>query len=370
MSCLGPNYNPNPPKEWSRFQNNCSGDTIPQIDTTILLDSNNIIPNDYKYRLAAYKKGNILQYKKNSASITKSQRYAQIAKGMWVNRTKTWSSQSEIVSNPNTDLLKRVNYTTNIIPNYSLDGTEVIVPILSSATNSSCLLDTVTNFVSLPPIGTGNPTIPTIPDTEYTQATITLPPYINIPKIVPSKAIQTGGSLLCNIVEDPCTGEVLDRTYTKDCYPNTASDVPGPFTELCWNDGLQTYYPKTKLTYGTSGNKWPTNSKLIFSADLFNNPIYNYLSNKDASSPPASILTPPPTILSVTATSNEANVYWMNDPGVDINTIEGYIITLVPIPPPTILSVTATSNEANVYWTNDTGVDINTIDGYIITLTY
>ena len=101
MSCFGPNYNPQPPREWYRFQNNCSTAAFSPINITTLLNPSNNISPAYKYQLAVYKKGNILQYKKNSSDLTKKQRYAQIAKGMWTNRTKTWSSQSESVSNPN-----------------------------------------------------------------------------------------------------------------------------------------------------------------------------------------------------------------------------------------------------------------------------
>jgi titin len=35
---------------------------------------------------------------------------------------------------------------------------------------------------------------------------------------------------------------------------------------LCWNDGWSTYYPRRQYTYGSSGNKFPTNSKGIVSA--------------------------------------------------------------------------------------------------------
>ena len=50
MSCLGNDYNPNPTRVWSRFQNNCSA-----------TDSDNM-----KY------KANVLQYKQNSSNLTKN----------------------------------------------------------------------------------------------------------------------------------------------------------------------------------------------------------------------------------------------------------------------------------------------------------
>ena len=264
MSCLGPDYNPVPPREWYRFQNACPG-TAPQANEALSANTATGALQAYKYQLAVYKKGNVLQYKKNSSDLTKNQRYAQIAKGMWTNRTKTWSSQSEIISNPNSDLLKRVNYNTAIITNYGVDGTEIIEPILSASAIVNCSPSSTKNFQALPTIGTS--IVSGLPTIVNSTSTIVMPPYVSHPKILTPKAIQVGGSLIGTIVENPCTGQVLDRTYTQDCYPSSASGVPGPSTILCWNDGLQTYYPKTKLTYGTSGNKWPTNAKLIFSAN-------------------------------------------------------------------------------------------------------
>jgi hypothetical protein len=266
MSCLGPTYNPQPPREWYRFSNNCPTN-LPEISLYDLINPDNIISDYYKYRSPFYKKGNILQYKANSANITQSQRYAQIAQGMWTNRTKTWSSQTVNVTNPNSDILKRVNYYTVISPNYSVNGTEIIQPVLSTSNITNCAVNVTKNNAVLPKKQqSGTPPNNPLPPVVQTTSGPSMPPYIYRPTVLKPKVIQTGGSLLCNIVENPCTGEILDRTYTKDCYPTTDSDVPGTPTLLCWNSGLQTYYPKTKLTYGTSGNKWPVNSKAIFSA--------------------------------------------------------------------------------------------------------
>jgi len=267
MSCLGPDYNPVPPREWYRFQNACPG-TAPQADEALsanVADPTVGVLQGYKYILPVYKKGNVLQYKKNSSNLTKNQRYSQIAKGMWTNRTKTWSSQSETVSNPNSDLLKRVNYETAVVTNYSVDGTEVVEPILAASAIINCSPGSKLNFQALPAIGTSIASA--LPAVVKSTSTIVMPPYVSHPKILTPQAIRIGGSLIGTIVENPCTGEILDRTYTQECYPSSDSGVPGPSTILCWNDGLQTYYPRTRLTYGTSGNKWPTNAKLIFSAN-------------------------------------------------------------------------------------------------------
>ena len=67
-------YNPVPPRVWSRVQNPCTFDV-------------NNLNTDYaraEYDRQMLLKGNILQYKKNSSNLTKKQRYTQIAKGMWI----------------------------------------------------------------------------------------------------------------------------------------------------------------------------------------------------------------------------------------------------------------------------------------------
>jgi len=146
-------------RAWSRFQNRC---ITPELNITSIdiYDNNNIVSKEVKYNLPSYVKGNILQYKKNSSNLTKNQRYAQIAKGAWTNRTKTWASQGNgfIKSDPNSGWLKR-----------------------------------------------------------------------------------EGNILICNIIEDPYTGVVLNKTFNQECNSSKSSDVPGKDALLCWNDGLQTY---------------------------------------------------------------------------------------------------------------------------------
>jgi hypothetical protein len=204
MSCLVPNYNPIPTREWDRFENRCAYDAVD------ILTPKQAIIAEMNY------KGNILQYKKNSSNLTKQQRYAQIAKGAWTNRTTTWASQTQKYTNPNTNSLQRVNYykvpVSKLPYQYSLNCPNLINPI------------------------TGQYEIP------------------------------DGGNLLCNVVQNICSGQITQVTANQLCYPTTDSNVPGKIMQLCYNDGQQTYYPKTRLTYGSSGNKFPTNAKLIFSA--------------------------------------------------------------------------------------------------------
>jgi hypothetical protein len=206
MSCLGPGYNPNPARAWSRVQNPCSYSLEapfsfynPETGQQILFQQ------EVKNML---QKGNVLQYKKNSSGLTKKQRYSQIAKGMWTNRTKTWASQTQTSTNPNTNNLARVSY----------------------------------DLIPLP-----------------------------VPTLNPNGCIETyykdGGILLGNTIVNPCTDEVIQVTKTNNCYPSTCSDVPGPETLLCWDPRVQTWYPRQRLYMNNSGNKWPYNYKLFKSAN-------------------------------------------------------------------------------------------------------
>jgi hypothetical protein len=196
------NYNPQPPRVWSRVQHECS--TINNSNNNID-NSNNIIPYEIEKQMLL--KGNILQYKKNSSNLTKNQRYSKIAKGQWTNRTKSWATQSQTYSNPNTSSLLRVNYSQLPIP------FNAILP-----------LDCSSNF------------------------------------------IKDGGNLICNKVVDPCTDTVIKTTNNVRCYSTTDSDVPGPIQELCWNNRVQTWYPRQNLTMNNSANKWPEGYKGLVSA--------------------------------------------------------------------------------------------------------
>lgn len=208
MSCLGPGYNPQPPRAWSRVESTCTQNT--DFPTTLLSPiTNTQVPlAAYSYDVQSINKGNILQYKNNSSNLTKNQRYSQIAKGKWTNRTKTWATQSDTYSNPNTASLKRVNYTSVTLPNG------------------------VTN-----PFGCQT--------TTY----------------------EDGGNLLGNQTVNPCTNEVTQTTYTQSCYPTSDSNVPGKIQLLCWNSSLQTWYPRQRRNMNNSGNKWPVNYKLFVSAN-------------------------------------------------------------------------------------------------------
>jgi hypothetical protein len=243
MSCLGPNYSPMPPREWSRFENRCAL---------------NISPTEFR-TVEMLKKGNILQYKKNSSNLTKKQVYSKIATGMWTNRTTTWATQTESYTNPNTNSLKRVGYT-----NIDISG-PIPVPTVDGLTCSKPIIPTNNSLPIVPVIPNPNPP-PVIPEQSTSKDVSPIIPNIQPKSIPTSIVIPDAGNLLCNISENICTGEIIDRTVFQKCYPTSDSDVPGPIEYLCYNTGLPTYYPKTKLTYGTSDNKWPQGAKFIRSA--------------------------------------------------------------------------------------------------------
>lgn len=215
MSCLEPNYNPIPTHKGSRVENRCVYDYtfdttnqvfVPQLNIFVPYSSINIV-NDM------LKKGNILQYKKNSSNLTKKQRYSKIANGKWTNRTTTWATQNQKYTNPNNNFLKRVNIQTNItLTGYPTNLQETCVD------NTSILT----------------------PDTTI---------------------IPDGGVLVCNTMENSCTGESITYPSKSLCHPTTSSDVPGPLTYLCYNTGFPTYYPKQRYTMNNSTNKWPVNAK-------------------------------------------------------------------------------------------------------------
>lgn len=236
-------YNPIPTKAWYRVESPCPYGTIG-------------LSNLYETEMS--RKGNILQYKINSSNLTKNQRYSQIAKGMWTNRTKTWASQTVNISMPNTQSLKRVNYTT-----IDLNGNPTAGPITCPT------IPAVPTFGTLPvnpgpPIKPG-PTIPPIPDIPSANNFI-IPfeePVVPVAPII----IPDGGSLLCTVVENICTGQVIETTRNNFCNLTTDSDVPGQIMRLCYNPGLhETYYPRQRYVMPVSGNKFPVGYKFLKAA--------------------------------------------------------------------------------------------------------
>jgi hypothetical protein len=276
MPYLGSDYNPKPPREWYRFENQCAYSNAPIQ-----------IQNGQAYLLDVLKKGNVLQYKKNSSNITKQQRYAQIAKGMWTNRTTTWATQTQSYTNPNTGSLRRVGYnninTKNPTVLLNLNGrgqndanNAAFFLLQDTAAALTCPTDVTNIYYSLPINDGGSGTIgqvpaPIIPPAykpplkEY-AIDVVLPPIYAVNTTPETNVIPDGGTLVCNVSENICTGEIYSITQNQQCYPTSDSDVPGPIINLCYNDGLPTYYPRVRRTYSAGGNKWPQGAKGILAA--------------------------------------------------------------------------------------------------------
>lgn len=202
--CLTRCYLPIPAREWSRVQHRCTFDT------------NEINPINPIMTAQMLNKGNVLQYKGNSSQLTQKQRYAKIARGQWTNRTTTWATQSANggYTNPNTLSLKRTEGAIRV------------------------LIDPATGSIIGP--------------TDL--------PVSCLPNAVPL-VIEDGGSLLCSVYENKCTGMTRTTEFQPICHPASDSDVPGQ-SELCWNDGTPTWFPKQQTTMNTSGNKFPVNAPL------------------------------------------------------------------------------------------------------------
>ena len=259
-------YLPQPPRAWSRVQNSCS-----------LITDDNLVRDSYTAeRLAMINKGNILQYKANSSNLTQSQKYSKIAKGQWVNRNTTWATQSTRgYTNPNTTQLKRSGNKINIAID-PVTGT-IVGPTFEPLTCPSPIVPINDALPSDEGDGTGlEPEIP--PPVEPSPGSDIFPDII--PETLPEPiVIQDGGTLICSIQENVCTGETNKHISQQLCNPTSDSDVPGPIKLLCWNDGTQTWYPRQRYFMTNSTNKFPINYKFLVSAVKTATPILTYETN-------------------------------------------------------------------------------------------
>lgn len=165
-------------------------------------------------------KGNVLQYKKNSSNLTQNQKYSLIARGKWINRTKTYATQTDVCSNPNSNSLLRNGAVEKCFPRSSTFQYDLLNPFIC---NEQICYDN-------------------LEDLSY-----------NI--------IIDGGTLLANQTVEPCSQTVIKTTTSNPCNLTTASNVPGKIGVLCWDRRLEPWTPKTRYTMNTSANKWPTNYK-------------------------------------------------------------------------------------------------------------
>jgi hypothetical protein len=227
-------YNPNPPRVWSRVQSQCTyiNSDSSYNQSYIPVTGQTVSQAQADYEMQLFYKGNILQYKQNSASLTKSQRYSQLSKMAGPNRTKVFATQSATYTNPNTTGLLRVGYIEYPFPNQ----------IVGAPNNISG------------PFAYG----------------------VSNPNGCSGNVIQEGGTLVCGTYSYPCSGEIYKQGSTSAtvCNPASASNVPGP-SVLCWNNRIQTWFPRQRYFMNNSTSKWPVNYKGFVSAvDLTNCKLY------------------------------------------------------------------------------------------------
>ena len=227
-------YNPIPPRVWSRVQNPCTfiNPNDEYLSVFVPLTRQNMSQAQADYEMKQIYKGNILQYKSNSARLTKSQRYSQLARCAGPNRTKVFATQTETYSNPNTTGLLRQNFISYPFPNQ----------IVGAPNNISG------------PFAYG----------------------ISNPNDCSGNIIQDGGTLVCGTFVNPCSGEIIKKATisTTICNQASASNVPGQ-SILCWNKKLQSWFPRQRYFMNNSTDKWPINYKGFVSAiDLSGCQIY------------------------------------------------------------------------------------------------
>ena len=201
-------------------------------------------------------KGNVLQYKNNSANLTKSQKYSLMAKGKWINRNTTWGTQSvNGYTNPNTKSLKRVHSVT-----ITTDGNDSVLPI-------TCPEPSIIIYPVLPSTGTGtnsNPQTLPPPPSNPSDNSETIIPIVSVPEVDEPIVIQDLGTLICGTQENVCTGEIIEYNKSNtNCHPTTDSNVPGTIMDLCWDDRIQSWFPRQRYKMTNSGNKWPVNAILV-----------------------------------------------------------------------------------------------------------
>lgn len=198
-------YNPKPTRVWSRVQNQCTFAT------------DNVYEDKQLY------KGNVLQYKGNSARLTKAQKYSQLSNCTGPNRTKVFATQTQSYTNPNTRGMIRNQFQTYSYPN----------EIVGAPNNVS------------------GPFEYNIPNPDGCSSTDVL----------------DGGTLACGTYIHPCTGEIYKRPNNDPviCNAASASNVPGQ-SILCWDKNIQSWFPKPRYVMNNSTDKWPVNYKFLVSA--------------------------------------------------------------------------------------------------------
>lgn len=308
MACFNPDgLPPEPTRVWSRVQGRCATEEIESNNPIVFFPpTQEFLPiSEVANRYGMLNKGNVLQYKKNSSNLTMKTRYSLIAKGQWVNTTKTFASQNVLQSIPNTKNLKRVNFNTIYADNGAPANLPVTCPEptipsipkqLPTNPNIPAPIETIEFLSSATeesnPAFTNTEEDPFYPKDcpQYVDPRTLIPkkkkkpiPKKKKPRLIPKKKIEDlpkikdpeeeeerqvipdGGFLVC-AVNDIC-GDIKvagTQQFSKPnfCNPTTSSDVPGPIQELCYNDRVnRPFIPRNRYTMSNSGTKFPTGYK-------------------------------------------------------------------------------------------------------------
>ena len=204
-------------------------------------------------------KGNILQYKKNSSCLTKKQTYSLIAKGKWITQNKTYATQTDTYTNPNINSLRRLN-------GKYIDKTTGLPALYPPVKN--CFPDH--NIYDQLPIvlPTTTPAIPPIPTLTPSGNSL---PFVNAIIEIIDNTIIDSGILICNQVENQCSGEIITSYQNDLCFSVEMSDVPfGGDTDILCYKQEPLYFPRSRYHMNNSSDKWPYNSKFIIPAQYKN----------------------------------------------------------------------------------------------------
>ena len=142
----------------------------------------------------------VLQYHNNSSNVTRQQRYSQICKGMWTNRTTNWATQTETVTDPNVNHLERGNYEIFTRPSL----TKPINDIFECRENnnyhtkySDALPDQSQKIVNY------NEQIIPIRNTEN-GISVPIPIPVQIDPVLYTVVVRDGGILICSTKDNIC----------------------------------------------------------------------------------------------------------------------------------------------------------------------
>ena len=252
--CLAKNYLPDPPRLWERTQTNCNYfyENVDENGMIFFPYFNKNVPiskvGELKQMLY---KGIVLQYPSLSTKVglTKKMNYAKIAQKFGNQRKKTWATQSDSYTSPNTNLLRRRQYsiTSNNL-NGEIQIPECIKPKIEKAVFPLLSDPSYSNSI-FPP--SNDPVVKSSYDYPMTP---------NIPIL--NNSVVEGGKLHHRTQENICTGTNTECVKKMPCFPTSASDVPGPIIQLCYPSNFPVFYPRVRRTYAPTITK-PINNSFI-----------------------------------------------------------------------------------------------------------